>query len=248
MVKINIPIERVAGAVSTIKDKGKGAVEGAISGARDSGNGSSNGGSPALGAMGSSNNIKKEDDKSKRMSDGKPLLSEKENARVEERLDPDEKVVMSIRQGRATGMRVVTPAAIFVTEHRVVMRKPKRMGLGEDLEEYRYDDISNVRFEKGLTSSKIILDIPGGVQTFKGKDDYYEKGAIGGLSKKDAEPVYQYIRQRIKEVKEDNKKVEIVGTPAAAPTADPMTALKTRFVNGEITAEQFAEMKKILED
>lgn len=179
-------------------------------------------------------------------SDGRPLLSDKENARVADMLDPDEAVVMSTRQGRVTGVRVVTPAAIFVTERRVILRKPKRIGLGEDIEKYRYDDITNVRFEKGITSSKILLDFPGGVSTFKGKDDYYEKGSIGGLSKKDAKQICQYIHQRIKDTKESASKVEVVGATAAAE--DPITVLKKRFASGEITAEEYATAKKILEE
>lgn len=83
----------------------------------------------------------------------------------------------------------MTPATIFTTERCVIIRKPKRAGL-EDIEEYRYDDITNVRFEKGMASSKLVFGLPGGALTFKGKDDYYEKDVIGGLSKKDSEEIY----------------------------------------------------------
>lgn len=166
---------------------------------------------------------------------------------VTERLDPGENIIMALRQGRLTGVRPITPAAIFATLQRVIIRRPTRLGFGEDIEEYRYDTITNIRLERGIISSKIRLDFPGASQTHKDRNSYYERGAIGGLDRADAEHLYRYIRYRINCVKTGRVGTNAKSRHQTAHTpdpADPLTLLQIRFVSGEITIDEFQRLRK----
>lgn len=66
-----------------------------------------------------------------------------------------------------------------------------------------------------------------------------------GLPMDKAEKAYKYIRERIQEAKEKKQEVKIVG--GGAPSQNPLDTLKMRYVNDEITEEEYEKMKKVLE-
>ncbi|MCE2499140.1 MAG: SHOCT domain-containing protein [Nitrosopumilaceae archaeon] len=189
-------------------------------------------------------------------------MDEKQNRKIADRLDQGEEVAMSIRQSRIkAGGSPVTPNAVFITPKRVLIRNPTRLGLGEQVEDFLYDDITNVRLERGMTSSSLVFTIPGLTEMSKierntnsmafniwGRDT---PGTIDALPRDKAEKAYVYIRERIQEAKEKRKEVRVVGGTNAdgkEPAAqNPLDALKMRFVNGEISAEEYEKMKKVLE-
>ena len=179
-----------------------------------------------------------------------PLLNEKENVRINERLDEGEKIIMSVRQSRVKpgGAAVLTPNSIFITHSRIIIRNPVRLGLGEHIEEYFYHQITNVRLEKGLFSSSLVFAIPGLTEISKtdrklmlwGRDS---EGIIDAIPKDIGEAMYNFVRERIEEAK---LKKEEGKTPQNTAT-DPINELKVRFARGEITKEEFEDMKSVLE-
>ncbi|MDE0266641.1 MAG: PH domain-containing protein [Thaumarchaeota archaeon] len=167
-------------------------------------------------------------------------LDEKLNKRIKDRLDPGERVVISIRQSRfLAGGSPVTPNAIFLTPRRVIIRNPTRLGLGEQVEGFSYDDITNVRLERGMMSSSIVLTIPGQTEMSNierntnsaaynpwGRDT---PGTIDALPRDKAEAAYRYIRERIREAKKKRQEVRVAdGKESAEERQDPLHTLKMR--------------------
>ena len=174
-------------------------------------------------------------------------VDKSEQEKIQKRLDDDENVVFSVRQSRVKpgGAAVLTPNTIFLTEKRVIIRNPTRLGLGENIEEYFYRQITNVRLEKGLLSSSLIFAIRGMTELSKatrgtrlwGRDS---EGVIDAIPKKIAEQMYNYIREKIDE-KHDEK-----NNAQNPQTEDPLTIAKSRYAKGEITKEEYEEFKKEL--
>ena len=88
--------------------------------------------------------------------------------------------------------------------------------------------------------SKIERNTKSGAFNIWGRDT---PGTIDALPRDKAEKAYRYIRARIQEAKEKRQEVRVVNgnadgnAPAAAQ--NPLDALKMRFVNGEITEEEY---------
>ena len=131
-----------------------------------------------------------------------------ETDKIRDRLDDGENVVMWVRQSRIKPGSVggINPNSIFVTEKRVIIRSPVTFGLAEHIEEYFYDQITNVRLEKGVMSASLIFYIPGMTELSKGGRQFLwrkgDRGTIDAIPKKDAEKIYDYVREKIREAKE----------------------------------------------
>ena len=132
-----------------------------------------------------------------------------ETDKIRDRLDDGENVVMWVRQSRIKPGSVggINPNSIFVTEKRVIIRSPVTFGLGEHIEEYFYRQITNVRLEKGVMSASPVFYIPGMAELSKGGQagrcgGRGERGTIDAIPKKDAEKIYGYVREKIREAKE----------------------------------------------
>ena len=192
-------------------------------------------------------------------------LDEELNGKIRDRLDPGERVVISIRQSRfLAGGSPVTPNAIFLTPQHVIIRNPTRLGLGEQVESFAYDDITNVRLERGMMSSSIVLTIPGqtemsNIERNTNSPAYSPwsrdtPGTIDALPRDKAEAAYRYIRERIREAKKRKREVRVVGGGKESTGEEeqqqhkdaPLHALKMRYVRGEITAEEYERMKNVL--
>ncbi len=181
--------------------------------------------------------------------DKNQIIDAKESEKIRERLDSDETIVMSARQSRIKpgGAAAVTPNTIFVTEKRVIIRNPTRLGFGENIEEYYFRQITNIRLEKGIFSSSIVLAIPGLTEISKydrkltmwGRES---EGVIDAIPKEIAEKIYDYVRRKINEAKE---KKNIPSSHSAGNS--PMRILQSRYARGEISKGKFESMKKDLE-
>lgn len=182
------------------------------------------------------------------MPDNFKQVDDDEYLKIKDRLDDGERIVYSARQSRIKpgGAAIITPNTIFLTEKRVLIRNPTRLGLGENIEEYGYYQITNVRLEKGLFSSSLIFAISGMTEISKysrkvaiwGRDS---EGVIDAIPKKIAEQMYEYIREKIKA--EKTKKEDSKSTTRHD---DSLNILKARYAKGEITKEEFEEMKTTL--
>ncbi|MGD8431033.1 MAG: PH domain-containing protein [Nitrosopumilaceae archaeon] len=147
---------------------------------------------------------------------------------ISDRLDQDEKVLMVIRQTKnplKPGSSLITPDTIFATSKKIIIRNPSALGLRQNVEVYPYEKIVDVKLEKGMFSSTIDINVPGSVFD----------GYIEAIPKDDAEDLLKIIYERSKEKK---------ATPS---DDDALTILKKRFAKGEITKEEYEDMKSVLE-
>ena len=183
--------------------------------------------------------------------EGTEDIDSREIDKIQKRLDPDEQLLMAVRQSRVKpgGAAIITPNTMFVTNKRMLVRNPKKLGFAVDIEEYPYDTITNVKLTKGIFSSSIQITIPGMTEMSKvdraftiwGRDD---TGVIDAIPKAKAEKMYEIIRAKVKEIKERKDAPSVV---QQQQQQSPLDLLKTKFVNGEISAEEYEVKKKILE-
>jgi len=151
-----------------------------------------------------------------------------EVAQIVDRLDEDEKVLMVIRQTKnplKPGSSLITPDTVFATTKKIIIRNPSAFGLRHNIESYSYEQIIDVKLEKGMFSSAIEINVPGSI---------YD-GYIEAIPKDEAEDLLKIIYERIK------------GKKTSSSDDDPLTILKKRFAKGEITKEEYEEMKSVLE-
>lgn len=147
--------------------------------------------------------------------------------KIAKRIDDDEKIIMVIRQTKnplKPGSSLITPDSIFATSKKIIIRNPSALGLRQNVEVYPYEKIVDVKLEKGMLSSALEINVPGSI---------YD-GYIDAIPKDEAEELLKIIYEKMK------KKPSSSGD-------DPLTILKKRFAKGEITKEEFEEMKKLLE-
>ena len=148
--------------------------------------------------------------------------------KIAERIDEDEQVIMVIRQTKnplKPGSSLITPDIIFATTKKIIIRNPSAFGLRQNIEIYNYEQIVDVKLEKGMFSSRIGINVPGSI---------YD-GIIEALPKDEAEDLLKIIYSRMKQKK--NSSLD----------DDPLTILKKRFAKGEISKEEYEEMKLVLE-
>ncbi len=100
-------------------------------------------------------------------------------------LQPDEKVLLAEQQARSTNM--INPDTIFVTTHRLIIRKPTSLGLRKNIEDYLFADIANVKLHKGIVRSSILLKV-------RFLSDALE---IDNISKEAGDKLVQLIQQGI---------------------------------------------------
>jgi len=155
---------------------------------------------------------------------------------IKKMLLADEQVMAVIKQSRLKA--AITPDSIIVTNQRIIRCSPSALGLRKEIEDYRYEDIANLKIDKGILfatitakrrfmSEDLILD-----KLLKGQADYISRVIqenLGRMSSATKSPVAA------------NQQVSL------APPEDPLQVVKLRFARGEITKEQFEEMKRALE-
>ena len=159
----------------------------------------------------------------------------------------DSRTCFSISRYKPSGAAIVTPNTIFLTDKRVIIRNPTRLSFRENIEEYFYHQITNIRLEKGMLSTSLIFTIPRMTEISKssrkmamwGRDS---DGVIDAIPKKIAEQMYEFIRKKI----EDEKKKKITSKNTVTNDADLLDIFKKRYVKGEITTKQYNEMKNNL--
>ena len=178
---------------------------------------------------------------------------------IKDELSDNEQVEIVAKQSRLKpgGTIGFTPNTIFVTSNRIIIKNPSMFGARKDVEMFYYADMVSVKLEKGMFSSSIYLSIPGlteiskaqrggsfGLASLGGVANQSGSGLITGLPKDTAKKMYDIIRKHIDEAKLKKN----APPPPAADNLDPIKALKMKFVNGEITQEEYEAKKKILEE
>jgi hypothetical protein len=150
-----------------------------------------------------------------------------------------ERALYAIQQARLK--QVITPDSIFVTNKRVIIHKPRLLGLKRNIEDYKYTDMSNTVIDQGIISSTIAIkvrflsdnlmleSIPNGIA--RGIFRTIQEGIAGNLEPKPASPM----------------QAALVPVPITKETLDRsedlMDILKRRYATGEITKRQYNAMK-----
>jgi len=148
----------------------------------------------------------------------------------------DEQVLAVIKQSRLKA--AITPDSIIVTDQRIIRYSPSALGLHKEIEDYRYEDIANIKVDKGVLFATITAR-----RRFMSQDLVLDK-----LSKDHADYISRVIQENLRRLSGTTTS-SVTTSQQTAPTLreDPPQVLKLRFARGEITKEQFEETKRALE-
>jgi hypothetical protein len=155
---------------------------------------------------------------------------------IKKMLLADERAMAMIRQSRLKA--AATPDYIIITNQRIIRYSPSTLGLHKEIEDYRYEDIANLKIEKGILFAKITLR-----RRFMSQDLVLDNLPAGKV-----DYVFRLIQENLKRISSASVSPVTTGqqTPPISPE-DPLQILKLRFARGEITREEFEEMKRVLE-
>ena len=155
---------------------------------------------------------------------------------IKKMLLSDEQVMAVVKQSRLKA--AITPDSIIVTNQRIIRCSPSALGLRKEIEDYRYEDIANLKIDKGILFATITAK-----RRFMSEDLVLDK-----LLKGQADYISRVIQENLRRTSgATTSPVTTNQQVSLAPTEDPLQVLKLRFVRGEITKEQFEEMKRALD-
>jgi hypothetical protein len=155
---------------------------------------------------------------------------------VKKMLLADEQAMAVIKQSRLKA--ATTPDSIIITNQRIIRYSPSTLGLHKEIEDYRYEDIANLKIDKGILFATITLK-----RRFMSEDLILDNLPAGQV-----DYFFRLIQENLRRMSGAPTSVVTTNqqTPLTAPE-DPLQVLKLRFARGEITKEQFEEMKRVLE-
>ena len=144
----------------------------------------------------------------------------------------EEQVLLAVKQSRWKVL--FNPDTIVVTSQRVIRYSPSGFfGIHKDIEDYRYEDMANFKVSRGLFFATVTISHRFNSETL----------ILNNLPKRSMTDISKAVEENIGRVRG--------GTTAKIATAeaplDALSTLKMRFAKGEITKEQFEEMRHTLE-
>ena len=154
---------------------------------------------------------------------------------VKKLLLADEQVLAVIKQSRLKA--AITPDSIIVTDQRIIRYSPSALGLHKEIEDYRYEDIANLKVDKGILFATITAR-----RRFMSQDLVLDK-----LLKDQADYISRVIQEKLRGMSAAASPAPINQQVPPTSPEDPLQVLKLRFARGEITKEQFEEMKRALD-
>lgn len=113
--------------------------------------------------------------------------------------------------------------ALICTDKRLIFYMPKLLGRWE-VESAPLEQISSVQYSKGLFSSRIHLTV------------FNDEKVIKWVNNEDAKVIIDIIEEELHRTKKQN----IVAV-------NPLSELKLRLVRGEVSKEEYLELKRILD-
>lgn len=162
--------------------------------------------------------------------------------RISNRLGKDEKVIFVAKQSRfKPGGSKGSPATLFVTSQRLIVRNPSMMGLREHFSSVNYDKISSLKVERGVFSSTLKI----GAEGFAGDMD--------AIDKKKAEKILSYIEEKMARATTTTSAVLTTSDTATTTTAasdpqlsaaDELTKLARLKEQGILSEAEFNQMKQ----
>jgi hypothetical protein len=148
----------------------------------------------------------------------------------------DEQVMAVIKQSRLKA--AITPDSIIVTNHRIIRCSPSSLGLHKVIEDYRYEDMANLKIDKGILFATITIK-----RRFMSEDLI-----LDNLREGQVDYIFRLIQENLRRMSSDTTSPSTTEQRGPlTPPEDPLQVLKLRFARGEITKEEFEEMKKVLE-
>lgn len=163
--------------------------------------------------------------------------------RVKQMLEAAEIIKTVARQSRIMpGGSLVTPNIIFATNKRLIIRDPNTLGLRAGVESIPYSQINKVHLEKGAFTSELVMN----VGQFESGDN---KQKIPAIPKKKASMILSIINEHVRDSQDLStiKQTETVTKTEVIAEDDPLVTLKKRLAKGEITAEEYVNLKNVLE-
>ena len=144
----------------------------------------------------------------------------------------DERLLLSVKQSRWKVL--FYPDTIVVTSQRVIRYSPSGfLGLHKDIEDYRYEDMANFKIGRGPFFATITISHRFMSESF----------ILDNLPKNSISAISRAVEENIGRVRGSTpSKVTATDQPQ-----DALAVLKMRFARGEITKEQFEEMRRTLE-
>ena len=186
--------------------------------------------------------------------------------KINEILNPDEKVLLVARQSKIKpGGSYFTPNIIYATDRRIIIRDPYMLGIKANVVDIPYDIITSLKLEKGLLSSTIRFKAPGLMSSTKlgmmdsiieGEDD--QTGIIEAIPKDKAEDLLEIIRSCMQDSRrlgasKKQKFIELHEPKEAMTTsnqsesvADEIRKLAKLKEEGILTDKEFNQMKQDL--
>ena len=177
----------------------------------------------------------------------------KVDADIQKQLLETETVLLRVRQSRiGPGASTLTPVSVYVTNMRMIYRKPIWAGLKSEIIVVNYQDIADIRLKRGIIHTDISF------KTRFHTDDILVKGANNYLAERANALVQQGIRhEHIGHTNDDNESSRelSVGAPmnrtdggTTAEQIDGLEKLADLRQKGALTDEEFHRLKtKLLE-
>ena len=157
--------------------------------------------------------------------------------RIKTFLEAAEVIKAVARQSKfMPGGQLITPRTIFATNKRLIIRDPNTLGLRADIDSIPYSQINNIKLEKGAFTSEIRIK--------SGQFENDEQGYIPAIPKKKASTIMGIINQYVREAQHFH---DGFTTISEKKDDDPLTILKKRLAKGEITKEEYNDLKSTLE-
>lgn len=154
---------------------------------------------------------------------------------IKNMLDAQETIKAVARQSKLMpGGKLITPKTLFATDKRLLIRDPNSLGLRSDVDAIPYTQINNVKLENGVFTSKIIIS--------SGYFNNDQQGFIDAIPKEKAAKIVAIVNEGIR--RSQTHTTEVIQPKSVDD--DPLIILKRRYAKGEITKEQFEEMKATL--
>ena len=118
---------------------------------------------------------------------------------------------------------------MILTNHRIIFYMPKMLNRYE-FEAYELKQIDSIRFTKGLRKGRIDITTTNNNRVIK------------GINNEEGITVVDMIQRAIDKINTQRNAPTVV-----AAAQSPIDVLKMKFINGEITKEEYEEKRKILD-